>query len=134
MDVLSEVLKVVKLQGALYYNGKFSSPWSVSSPHSRIVAPHLAPGGGHVIIYHLLTEGRAFARLVEGERVPLEAGDIVIFPHGDAHIIENGPPTESVDMGKELARIVSQRLKMTRFGGGGKSRDSSAAIWRASGS
>ena len=47
-------------------------------------------------------------------------GTIVIFPHGDAHIIENGPPTESVDMGKELARIVSQRLKMTRFGGGGE--------------
>ena len=29
MDVLSEVLKVVKLQGAMFYNGEFSSPWSV---------------------------------------------------------------------------------------------------------
>jgi hypothetical protein len=28
MDVLSEVLKVVKLQGALFFNGEFSSPWS----------------------------------------------------------------------------------------------------------
>ena len=27
MDVLSEVLKVVKLQGALFYNGEFSSPY-----------------------------------------------------------------------------------------------------------
>ena len=119
MDVLSEVLKVVKLQGAMYYNGEFSSPWSVCSPPSRAVASCLAPGAGHLIIYHLLTEGRASARLLDGERISLEAGDIVIFPHGDAHIIENGPPTKSVDIAKELARIVSQGLKLARLGGGG---------------
>ena len=120
MDVLSEVLKVVKLQGALFYNGEFSCPWSFSSPPSLSVAPYVAPGAGHVIIYHLLTEGRASARLVNGERIILEAGDIVIFPHGDAHFLENGPPTESVDMVKELTRIFSQGLKLSRLGGGGE--------------
>jgi hypothetical protein len=85
MDVLSEVLKVVKLQGAVFYNGEFSSPWSFCSPPSYTVAPHVAPAAGHVIIYHLLTEVHASARLVVGERIILDAGDIVIFPHGDAH-------------------------------------------------
>lgn len=120
MDVLSEALKVVKLQGAMFYNGEFSSPWSLCSPASRTVAPYLAPGAGHVIIYHLLTEGHASARLLDGERIALEAGDLVIFPHGDPHIIENGPPTKSVDMAGELARIVTQGLKLARFGGGGE--------------
>lgn len=38
MDVLSEVLKVVELQGALFYNGEFSAPWSVraASSHARL--------------------------------------------------------------------------------------------------
>jgi AraC-like DNA-binding protein len=120
MDVLSEVLKVVKLQGAMFYNGEFSSPWSFCSPPSDTVAPYVAPTAGHVIIYHLLTEGRAVARLVGGERILLHAGDIVIFPHGDAHFIENGPPTKAVDMVKELARIFSQGLKLSRQGGGGE--------------
>ena len=120
MDVLSEVLKVVKLQGAMFYNGEFSSPWSLCSPASRSVAPYLAPGAGHVIIYHLLTEGHASARLLDGERIALDAGDLVIFPHGDPHIIENGPPTKTVDMAKELARIVAQGLKLSRFGGSGE--------------
>src|SRR3954447_24880116 len=120
MDVLSEVLKVVKLQGAMFYNGEFSTPWSFCSPPSLTVAPYVAPSAGHVIIYHLLTEGRASARLVNGERIMLEAGDIVIFPHGDAHFIENGPPTIAVDMTKELARIFSQGLKLSRQGGGGE--------------
>jgi hypothetical protein len=120
MDVLSEVLKVVKLQGAMFYNGEFSSPWSYRSPPSRMVAPYLAPGRGHVILYHLLTEGRATARLENGKPVALVAGDIAIFPHGDAHIMENGPPTETVDMLPELSRILSQGLKLSRFGGGGE--------------
>jgi AraC-like DNA-binding protein len=120
MDVLSEVLKVVKLQGAMFYNGEFSSPWSFCSPHSRTVASYVAPSARHVIIYHLLTEGRASARLVDGQRIILQAGDIVIFPHGDAHILENGPPTKSVDMAKELARIFSQGLKRSCLGGGGE--------------
>jgi len=120
MDVLSEVLKVVKLQGAMFYNGEFSSPWSFCSPPSRTVAPHVAPAARHVIIYHLLTEGRASARLADGPRIILEAGDIVIFPHGDAHFLENGSPTKSVDMAKELARIFSQGLKRSCLGGGGE--------------
>jgi AraC-like DNA-binding protein len=120
MDVLSEVLKVVKLQGALFYNGEFSSPWSFYSPPSRTVAAYVAPDARHVIVYHLLTEGRASARLADGERIMLEAGDIVIFPHGDAHFVENGPPAKSVDMEKELARILSEGLKRSTLGGGGE--------------
>jgi AraC-like DNA-binding protein len=120
MDVLSEVLKVVKLQGALFFNGEFSSPWSFCSPPSHTVASYVAPAARHVIIYHLLTEGRASARLANGERIILEAGDIVIFPHGDAHFIENGPPTKSVDIQNELNRIFAKGLKLSRLGGGGE--------------
>ena len=120
MDVLSEVLKVVKLQGAMFYNGEFSSPWSFCSPASRRAASYLSPGAGHLIIYHLLTEGHASARLVNGEGITLDAGDLVIFPHGDAHIIENGRVTKCVDMEQELARIVANGLKVSRFGGGGE--------------
>jgi AraC-like DNA-binding protein len=120
MDVLSEVLKVIKLQGAMFYNGEFSAPWAFYSPPSRMVAPHVAPGGGHVIIYHFVTEGRASARLLDGQRILLQAGDIVIFPHGDAHILENGPAVKAVDMVKELGRILSEGLKLSRQGGGGE--------------
>ena len=121
MDVLSEVFKVVKLQGAMFYNAEFSSPWSLCSPASQMAAPHLLPGAGfHVIIYHLLTDGHASARLLDGQSLVLDAGDLVIFPHGDPHFIENGRATKSVQMEQELARIVANGLKVARFGGGGE--------------
>ena len=84
MDVLSEVLRVVRLEGALFFNAEFSAPWCLSSSRSTAIAPYLSPAAGHLIIYHFLTEGRAYARLPDGRREELTAGDIVIFPHGDA--------------------------------------------------
>ncbi|HEX3227703.1 MAG TPA: AraC family transcriptional regulator [Pyrinomonadaceae bacterium] len=120
MDVLSEVLKVVRLKGAMFYNGEFSAPWSLRSPPSRTLAPYVATGAEHVIIYHLLTEGRAFVQLGDGERVALGAGEIVVFPHGDAHIIENGSTAQTTDMEQELARILYQGLAPWRLGGGGE--------------
>ena len=59
MDVLSEVLKLVKLEGALFFNGEFSAPWCVLTSQSRAIAPYLSPAAEHQIIYHFLTERRA---------------------------------------------------------------------------
>lgn len=42
MDVLSEVLKAVKLDGALFYNAEFSAPWCFRAPASRTVAQFLS--------------------------------------------------------------------------------------------
>jgi AraC-like DNA-binding protein len=119
MDVLSEVLKVVRLQGALFYNGEFSSPWSIRATSSRVLADYFAPGAEHVVIYHLVTEGHAFLRLESGERVALSAGDIVMVPHGDPHFLEDGQPAKTVDDSDHMTEILAQGLKLWRHGGGG---------------
>src|SRR5436853_78439 len=120
MDVLSEVLKVVKLQGALFYNAEFSSPWSIRAASSQGLVRYFAPGTDNVIIYHLLTEGRACVRRNDGTCVNLKAGDIVMLPHGDPHIMENGPPTPTVDESDQLGEVLAQGLKLWRLGGGGE--------------
>ncbi|MEP6922133.1 MAG: AraC family transcriptional regulator [bacterium] len=120
MDVLSEVLRVVKLEGALFFNGEFSAPWCLSNAASPARIPYLSPEAQHLIIYHFLTEGRAYAELPDGSREELTAGDIVIFPHGDAHLLGNGSPQRPVDSMKEFAEHLSQGLKLARFGGGGE--------------
>lgn len=121
MDVLSEVLESVRLDGALFFNGEFSAPWCVRSPRSSLYAPYLADGQRHVIIFHLLTEGRGYAHVEDdGRPVPLDAGDIVIFPHGDPHILGNGPAVTPMDNARELERVLALGLKLSRMGGGGE--------------
>jgi len=119
MDVLSEVLKAISLDAAFFYNAEFTAPWSVREPRSEVVAPHLSPGGGHVIIYHLVTEGKCRASLDGGSSIEIGAGDIVIFPHGDAHVLGSGS-TKTVDLGLKLREVVAQGLKPARVGGGGE--------------
>ena len=119
MDLLSEVLKSVQLESAFFYNAEFSAPWSFRSPAAHKLAPYINHPDGHIIVYHFLIEGRAFAR-VEQERVALSPGDIVIFPHGDSHCLESGPAPRTVDGESELQRIFSAGLKISRQGGGGE--------------
>lgn len=121
MEVLSEVLKAVKLNGAIFYNAEFSSPWAARSVDARTVTSHLSRDSQHVIIFHLLTEGRGYAH-IEGEDrpLPLNAGDILIVPHGDAHILGNGPSVSPVERTQVLEQVLSQGLKVSRMGGGGE--------------
>lgn len=120
MDVLSEVLRVVKLRGALFYNGEFSSPWCVNASSARALASHFAPGAKHVIIFHLLTEGRAFVELNNGERVTMNAGDLVMIPHGNPHVMGNGGSVKAVNDSEQLGEILERGLKLWRMGGGGE--------------
>src|SRR5690242_1982859 len=120
MDVLSEVLRQVKLQGALFFNAEFSAPWCIRSASAAAFTPYLCPGAERLIVYHFLTQGEAYIRLPDGERVQLTAGDIVILPQGDAHFLGNGSPEDPVDSLRALSDGLFQKLKLARHGGGGE--------------
>jgi AraC-like DNA-binding protein len=120
MDALSELLKVVRLRGAMYFNAEFSAPWAVRSPPSKETAPLLAPAADKVIIYHLVTAGRAYAKLADQPAIPLAAGDVVVFPHGDGHVLGNGATTTVVDAGATLPDAIADLLAVWRHGGGGE--------------
>ena len=121
MEVLSEVLKAVKLTGALFYNAEFSAPWCAHSVDGQTVNVHLSPSSQHVIIFHLLTHGQGYANLEGDDRqLPLNAGDILIVPSGDPHILGNGPPITPVDRSQVLDQVLSKGLKVSRMGGGGE--------------
>jgi AraC-like DNA-binding protein len=117
---LSEILRLVKLEGAFFFNAEFSAPWCLKSVESSAAAAYLPPVSGRPIIYHLLTEGRAYAKLGSGRREDLQAGDIVIFPHGDEHFLGNGTPAKPVDSFSTWAKSLDQGLKVARYGGGGE--------------
>lgn len=111
MDALSEVLRVIRLNSAIFFNAEFSEPWCLCSPEARAIAPLLAPRVGHVIVYHLLCEGRAYAKLEDDEPVALEAGDLVTFPHGHSHLLGNGRASTTIDGGAALPLILANGLR-----------------------
>lgn len=121
MDVLSEVLRAVRLDGAVFFNGEFSAPWCVLEPDAGTMASYLSARSKHVIIFHLVAEGRAYARVErDGRPVSLTAGDIVMFPHGDAHVLGNGPPVPPVDNAVQLRLLFAKGGILSQSDGGGE--------------
>ena len=89
MDPLSDLLRVVRLDGAFFYPVEAAEPWSVESPPARELTPRIMPSAEHLISYHILTEGRCYGGVRGEDQVEMGAGDVLVFPHGDAHLMSS---------------------------------------------
>jgi len=88
-DTLSDVLRAVRLRGAVFFNVSCSGKWAAEAPAAKEIAPLLMPGTEHVIEYHAVAQGSCWAGIPGGPSVQLSAGDVVMFPHGDAHVVSS---------------------------------------------
>jgi AraC-like DNA-binding protein len=101
MDVLSEVLRAVRLEGAIYFDINARAPWAVATPAIAEVQAKIMPGSEQVVPFHLLLAGRAWVEQVDDDLGPqlLEPGDVVLFPRGSPHVL-----------GSERGRRISPNL------------------------
>ncbi len=119
MDALSEALRAVRMTGAIFLRAEFTAPWSFASPPARHAAPVLAPSTDTIIIYHLVIDGSASVTIPGLPEIPIEAGEIVVIPHGEAHSFGNGTPSEAFDGAASLRKHVAGAMHTLRHGGGG---------------
>ena len=119
MDALSEALNAVRMTGAIFYSLECSAPWGFSVPHLHDVAHVLAPGTERLVSYHLVTEGEAIVQFGEDEPIAVNAGEVLIIPHGDAHTVTNGSPNELIDSAASLREYLAGSLSVARVGQGG---------------
>ena len=90
-DTLSDVLRNVRLRGAVFYYVSFGDEWAAGTPGSADLARALMPGAEHVLAYHLVVKGGGWAATDGEAPVRLAQGDIVMFPRGDGHVISSAP-------------------------------------------
>jgi AraC-like DNA-binding protein len=75
-DVFSDVLDTVAVKGTLYFRTHFSPPFAIGVP------PY-----GQAARFHLVVQGRCTVTLPDGETMELSDGDLVLIPHGSAHVL-----------------------------------------------
>jgi AraC-like DNA-binding protein len=90
-DALSDVLRAVRLTGAVFFNLDVRAPWVAEAPPAKECAPFVMPGVGHLIEFHVITKGTCWGGLLDEPPVRLETGDIIVFPQGDAHVLSSAP-------------------------------------------
>src|SRR3954464_16034312 len=89
MDALSDVLRVAHLTGGVFLHADFFAPWCMAA---RVAPEHCAPAlapASHLILYHYIVEGELRIRLdgEDGEGLLLGAGDVVLLPRNDLHLV-----------------------------------------------
>jgi AraC-like DNA-binding protein len=108
------------MTGAIFYYAECTSPWGFAVPPLQQVAHVLAPGTERLVPYHLVAEGEAVVRFAGASAdIALQAGDVVIIPHGDAHTVSNGSPSQLIDSAASLGEFLRGDLRVMRLGGGG---------------
>ncbi len=120
VDPFSEALRSVHLSGAIFLDAELSAPWGFASPPASAGARLIAPSAEHLILFHLIVEGEATARLPGQGSVALAAGDIAVLPRGDAHELWNGRVTGLTDSSALLPKILDGTIASERDGGGGR--------------
>lgn len=110
MDPLSDLLRVIRLDGAFFFSVEAVAPWSIAAVAASELSPRILPGSEHLISYHILTEGRAFGGLLGEEQVELLPGDVIVFPHGDPHLMSSG---RGVRVGPDVNTAAPDRFPRT---------------------
>lgn len=92
-DVLSDILRLIRLKGCVYFVRDFWSPWA------------MAMGGGAVAQFHIVLRGHCVVEAM-GRKLVGAPGDVFLFPRGQAHTLaddENRAAVRGQDFMQSLA-------------------------------
>ncbi len=78
-DTLSTVLEHVGVGGTVFCRAELDAPWGVETR------------GTDSAIFHVAIRGSGYVRVKGGQPIAWRAGDLVLLPHGHAHIMSSSP-------------------------------------------
>jgi AraC-like DNA-binding protein len=90
-DPVAEVLATVRLTGSVFFRIECAPPWAAEAPPSAAIADRVMPGSDHVVEFHAVSRGSCLGGVVGEAPVALAEGDVICFPHGDAHVLSSAP-------------------------------------------
>jgi AraC-like DNA-binding protein len=94
VDVLSDMLRSVRLMGAMLFLVEASTPWVSWAPQAEAFRGVVLPAAQHLISLHIVTHGGCWAGLAGARPQRLETGDVLVIPHGDAYYLADPPEAE----------------------------------------
>ena len=108
MDVLTALLSDLKLKCAFHIKADFTAPWSVNIEQERTAS------------FHFVMHGECFLEFENGDSFTMEAGDLLLLPHGTARILTSRKGMKPVPLLSLLNYPLKGWYADIEHGGGGK--------------
>ena len=84
--LLDNLLRSIRLRSSIYFRPELRAPWGFSL-------------GDRGTIFHIVALGKCWLEVKSvAKPVQLSAGDFVVMPRGDSHVIRDLPTTQVVDL------------------------------------
>jgi AraC-like DNA-binding protein len=119
IDVLSDVLRVVRLSGAVFFTADFSSPWAIESPMPDRLASAVMPEAECVVLFHILVEGACEVACASHPLTTMESGDVIVFPRGDQHTMRSHGAAVPTPLASVFTPRRHAEPPLLSYGGGG---------------
>lgn len=120
MDLLSEVLRSVKVTGGAFLNADLSAPWCIKPELELKDFKALSSISGHVICCHYVVEGRLLVETNSASPVELAAGEVVFLSRNDTHRLRSCAAPERELLPESITPSVSGGLLQVVRGAGGE--------------
>jgi hypothetical protein len=117
-DDLSQMLDAIRVRRVVYCRSKLGAPWGL-----RIEASPQAK-------FHLVLSGAALLTVDDGGDVVLEAGDLVLLPHGSGHVVRDKTASRVRDLVRILDALRMDESKTLHYGGRGPKTSGVSALRR----
>src|SRR4051794_30058117 len=110
MDVLTDVLRTVRLQNQCYGRLELTAPWGMEVEASE-------PRSSH---FYVVSSGSGWLELDgSSQAVPIADGDLILLPNGGKHLLRDDPGTRAVPITRILAGQNAGFGDVFRYGGAG---------------
>ena len=118
-DVLSDILRTLRLRGSVFLDARLTAPWAISSVVTAEACHALLSRPSHLIAYHMVVEGDVTI-VVDGEpALHVAAGEIVLLPRNDAHVGASDISIAPVDGFSLIEMSPDGGVARINYGGGG---------------
>jgi AraC-like DNA-binding protein len=108
VESLGEALHVLRMRRSFYSRCEFTAPWGLELP--------AIPGS---LMFHVVTAGRCWLEVADGEPRLLQPGDLGLVPHGEGHRLVSEPGVPGAKLMELPREEVSDRYEVIHMGQGG---------------
>ncbi|MBM3570499.1 MAG: AraC family transcriptional regulator [Alphaproteobacteria bacterium] len=119
MDALSDVLRAARLSGGVFLHADFGAPWCIASRIGPEDCGLLIGPVARLIPYHYVVAGEFEFQVVGEPRRRLRAGEMVLVPGNEVHIMASDTRLPPVDAGDLIQPGPQGGLARIDHGGGG---------------
>ena len=118
-DVLSDLLRVVRLTGSIFWKAEFGAPFAVRADGRPPLEPGQVVTRHHGTIFHLITEGQCWLDVPGHDRMFLGRGDVMLLPFGDRHLFGSGEAepvaADDITQDRKSTRLNSSHIQKSRM-------------------